>query len=165
MQQHTRPASAVGGASANYFGFPTLSFHMGDEVSTIELGTKEITRQQIDEAEIVRQRRGARCAGPSMSGLKRRAGGGLAEAEPASGTLRIIEIEGIDKSACGGTHVRSLAETLAAADSQAGESARKCAAGICLRWAGDSARAAGFQTAARTRSPNGAARWKSCRNR
>ena len=37
---------------------------------------------------------------------------GLRKQSQRSGRLRIIEIEGVDKSACGGTHVRSLAETL-----------------------------------------------------
>jgi alanyl-tRNA synthetase len=37
---------------------------------------------------------------------------GLRKPTQRSGTLRIVEIAGIDKSACGGTHVRSLAETL-----------------------------------------------------
>jgi alanyl-tRNA synthetase len=36
---------------------------------------------------------------------------GLRKASERSGTLRIVEIEGLDRSACGGTHVRSSSET------------------------------------------------------
>jgi alanyl-tRNA synthetase len=35
---------------------------------------------------------------------------GLRKASQRTGTLRIVSIEGLDKSACGGTHVRSTAE-------------------------------------------------------
>jgi alanyl-tRNA synthetase len=111
MQQHTGQ-HLLSAVFSKQFGFPTLSFHMGDEVSTIELGTKELTDRQIDEVEL--------CAN-DQARLARRVHIGFEEAERVeglrkqserSGTLRIIEIEGIDKSACGGTHVRSLAETL-----------------------------------------------------
>ncbi len=111
MQQHTGQ-HLLSAVFSNLFGFPTLSFHMGDEVSTIELGTKELTDRQIDEAEL---------SANDEARLARRVHIGFEEAERAeglrkqsqrSGTLRIIEIEGIDKSACGGTHVHSLAETL-----------------------------------------------------
>jgi alanyl-tRNA synthetase len=111
MQQHTGQ-HLLSAVFSKLFGFPTLSFHMGAEVSTIELGTKELTGRQIDEAEL--------CANDEAR-FARRVHIGFEEAERVeglrkqsqrSGTLRIIEIEGIDKSACGGTHVRSLAETL-----------------------------------------------------
>jgi alanyl-tRNA synthetase len=94
------------------YSFQTLSFHMGDEVSTIELGAKEISEEQILAAE--RQANTlARDALPVHVTFGEAAEvTGLRKQSQRSGKLRIVEIEGIDKSACGGTHVRSLAETL-----------------------------------------------------
>jgi len=111
MQQHTGQ-HLLSAVLMNLFGFPTLSFHMGDEASTIELGTKELTDTQIDEAES-RANDEARNAPPVHIAFEEAERvEGLRKQSQRSGTLRIIEIGGIDKSACGGTHVRSLAETL-----------------------------------------------------
>lgn len=111
MQQHTGQ-HLLSAVFNKLFGFPTLSFHMGAEVSTIELGTKELTDRQIDEAELCANDE-ARFARPVHIGFEEAERvEGLRKQSQRSGTLRIIEIEGIDKSACGGTHVRSLAETL-----------------------------------------------------
>jgi alanyl-tRNA synthetase len=111
MQQHTGQ-HLLSAVLMTLFGFPTLSFHMGDEVSTIELGTKELTDAQIDHAE-GRANDEARSARPVQIGFEEAERvEGLRKQSQRSGTLRIIEISGVDKSACGGTHVRSLAETL-----------------------------------------------------
>jgi alanyl-tRNA synthetase len=111
MQQHSGQ-HLLSAVFMKLFSFPTLSFHMGDEVSTIELGTKELSDKQIDEAES-RANEEAR-GGPALHiGFEEAEGAeGLRKQSQRSGMLRIVEIEGIDKSACGGTHVRSLAETL-----------------------------------------------------
>jgi alanyl-tRNA synthetase len=111
MQQHTGQ-HLLSAVLATVFGFPTLSFHMGEEVSTIELGTKDLTDAQIDQTE-TRANEAARQAAPVLIKFEE-AGGveGLRKPSQRSGTLRIVEIEGLDKSACGGTHVRSLTETL-----------------------------------------------------
>lgn len=111
MQQHTGQ-HLLSAVLLDLFQFPTLSFHMGDQVSTIELGAKEISEQQLDGAE-TRANELARAARPVTVSFED-AGSveGLRKQSQRTGTLRIIEIEGVDKSACGGTHVRSLAETL-----------------------------------------------------
>jgi alanyl-tRNA synthetase len=111
MQQHTGQ-HLLSAVLMDLFGFPTLSFHMGDEVSTIELGTKELTDPQIDQVEAkandeARKARPVQIAFEEADRVE-----GLRKQSQRTGTLRIIEIAGIDKSACGGTHVRSLAETL-----------------------------------------------------
>lgn len=50
MQQHTSQ-HLLSAVLVELFGFQTLSFHMGAEVSTIELQTKALTDSQIDQAE------------------------------------------------------------------------------------------------------------------
>lgn len=111
MQQHTGQ-HLLSAVLMDLFRFPTLSFHMGDEVSTIELGVKEISEAQMHGAEL-RANEWARAAVAVKISFEDAAeAAGLRKQSERTGTLRIIEIEGVDKSACGGTHVRSLAETL-----------------------------------------------------
>jgi alanyl-tRNA synthetase len=109
MQQHTGQ-HLLSAVFMEAYGMPTLSFHMGSEVSTIELGTKELTEAQIDAVEsradeIVRE---ARCVRISFENSDKAQD--LRKESSRTGTLRIVEIEGMDRSACGGTHVRSTGE-------------------------------------------------------
>jgi alanyl-tRNA synthetase len=85
---------------------------MGEDVSSIEIGVKELADKQVDEAEarVNDLARGAPAVHISFQDAEQVAG--LRKQSERQGLLRIIEIEGIDKSACGGTHVRSLEETL-----------------------------------------------------
>jgi alanyl-tRNA synthetase len=109
MQQHTGQ-HLLSAIFADLFGFETVSFHLGKEVSTIELAIPDVTAEQIARAEdtaneIIRSARPVSIhfedAGLAKS---------LRKASARQGTLRIIEIDGTDRSACGGTHVRSTAE-------------------------------------------------------
>lgn len=109
MQQHTGQ-HLLSAVLFTLFGYETVSFHMGEEVSTIELAAKDLTDSQIDEAErlaneIIREARPVTIHFEDASSELR-----LRKASKRSGTLRIIDIQGIDRSACGGTHVRSTAE-------------------------------------------------------
>jgi alanyl-tRNA synthetase len=111
MQQHTGQ-HLLSAVLEELFGFPTLSFHMGEEVSSIEIGVNDISDKQVDEAE-ARASELARHSPPVHITFEEAAQvSGLRKPSERSGLLRIIEIPGVDKSACGGTHVRSLAETL-----------------------------------------------------
>ena len=109
MQQHTGQ-HLLSAILVEMYDIPTLSFHMGNEVSTIELGTKELSDAQIDAVEsrvneIVREARRVRILFEDASQAQ-----GLRNESLRTGTLRIVEIEGLDRSGCGGTHVRSTAE-------------------------------------------------------
>jgi len=111
MQQHSGQ-HLLSAVLMELCGFPTLSFHMGDEVSTIELGTKEIAEKQIERVEDQANDL-ARSGRPVHIGFQdAQQAEGLRKQSQRSGSLRIVEIAGVDRSACGGTHVRSLAETL-----------------------------------------------------
>ena len=109
MQQHTGQhlLSAVIEA---LFGFPTVSVHFGPETSTVEIAASDFTAEQSRRAE-------ERCfelvsmAIPVRVSFEDSASAeGLRKASDRTGTLRIVSIEGIDRSACGGTHTASLAE-------------------------------------------------------
>jgi alanyl-tRNA synthetase len=109
MQQHTGQ-HLLSSVMVELFGIPTLSFHMGEAVSTIELGTATLAPGRVERteeycAEIVAQARPVSITfEDSTSDL------GLRKASERTGELRIVSIEGLDRSACGGTHVRSTAE-------------------------------------------------------
>jgi len=109
MQQHTGQ-HLLSAVLAEKYKIPTLSFHMGAEVSTIEIGAATLTDEQISHLE-------ERCAEVVAAALavnitfeQSSADLELRKASAREGTLRIISIEGIDRSACGGTHVRSTSE-------------------------------------------------------
>ncbi len=109
MQQHTGQ-HALSAVLVQLFGFQTLSFHMGSEVSNIEIAANELTDAQIDETEqranaIVREARPVTIAFEEAAAAQ-----GLRKPSGRTGKLRIIEIQGLDRSACGGTHLRSTAE-------------------------------------------------------
>jgi alanyl-tRNA synthetase len=107
MQQHTGQ-HLLSAVFEELFHFPTLSFHLGQESSTIELGAASVTAAQLEKVEL----RCAEIVAESRQVLV------TFEDEPAAlrkeshrtGTLRIISIANLDRSACGGTHVRNTAE-------------------------------------------------------
>lgn len=109
MQQHSGQ-HLLSAILLEGFGIGTLSFHMGPEVSTIELGAKHLTSDQIAWAE-ERANEIVRAALPvTISFEEADSAEALRKESKRTGTLRIIEIQSIDRSACGGTHVKTTAE-------------------------------------------------------
>jgi alanyl-tRNA synthetase len=107
MQQHTGQhilSAAFNRLSEN----PTVGFHMGTETSTIDLA-REATADEIGAAEMEANRIVWTDAPVSVRFVTPEEVQRLAlRKEPArGGVLRLIDIDGFDLSACGGTHVRS----------------------------------------------------------
>jgi alanyl-tRNA synthetase len=109
MQQHSGQ-HLLSAVLEELFQIPTVSFHLGAEVCTIDVAAPSLTAVQIEQAEI-------RCA--EIVGAARplaitfedaAADLGLRKESQRTGTLRVVAIQGIDRSACGGTHVRTTAE-------------------------------------------------------
>jgi alanyl-tRNA synthetase len=111
MQQHTGQ-HLLSAVFEELFQIPTLSFHMGLQFSSIELGTKELSTHQIES--VTQRATELARANPKVSILFEDAAvtKDLRKRSDREGIIRIIEIPDVDRSACGGTHVANLAEVL-----------------------------------------------------
>ena len=114
MQQHTAQHLLTAIALAD-FGWRTTAFHLGSVLSDIELDVArlaDVDLANLEDAVNVRIReprpvsvRYAERDQMEQLGVRSRL-----LPEGFEGTLRLVEIEGIDLNTCGGTHVRSTAE-------------------------------------------------------
>jgi alanyl-tRNA synthetase len=109
MQQHTGQ-HLVSAVFAERFGHATVSVHFGADYSTLDLDGGTIGREQLVAAEeqansIVWENRPVRVSMEAASEVA-----GLRKASERGGTLRIVSIADLDRSACGGTHVRATGE-------------------------------------------------------
>jgi alanyl-tRNA synthetase len=109
MQQHTGQ-HVLSAVFEELFRLRTVSFHLGAESSTIDLegGAVEASTAGAAETranEIVWENRPVTVTYEDAASVQ-----GLRKATEREGTLRIVSIEGLDRSACGGTHVRATAE-------------------------------------------------------
>jgi alanyl-tRNA synthetase len=105
MQQHTGQ-HVLSAAFDRVLGARTESFHLGLESSTIDLN-RELTAAEIARAEseanrIVWEDRDVRIR---FVDAAEAASLGLRKESKREGTLRLIDVDGFDLSACGGTHV------------------------------------------------------------
>jgi alanyl-tRNA synthetase len=109
MQQHTGQ-HLLSAVLADLFGYQTIGVHFGQEVSTLDLETSKLPQDQVDRAEeraneIVVENRPV-----DVSFEEAGSAPGLRKPSDRDGTLRVITIRDIDRSACGGTHVRATGE-------------------------------------------------------
>ncbi len=111
MQQHSGQ-HVLSQAFVELYDWPTLSFHLGATACTIDLPAESVTREQADRAahlanRIIQENRNVAVRYISQEGL---ADAGLRKPTERTGEIRIIDIAGYDRSACGGTHVRMTGE-------------------------------------------------------
>jgi Ser-tRNA(Ala) deacylase AlaX len=114
MQQHTGQ-HLLTAVARERFGWETTAFHLGEEVSDIELDVAQVTRaerEQLEEAVAAEIRRArpvtCRRVGPEeLAGLDVRSRGLPAGFQ---GEVRLVEIQGLDLNTCGGTHLGSTGE-------------------------------------------------------
>lgn len=108
-QQHTGQ-HLLSAVLLDLFGAPTLSFHMGAEASTIELGIDALDAGQLAQAERAANRIAAENRPVRVSYEEAGSPEGLRKTSARRGALRIVTIDGLDRSACGGTHLRTTGE-------------------------------------------------------
>jgi alanyl-tRNA synthetase len=109
MQQHTGQ-HLLSAVFEDLLGLHTVSFHLGQESSTIDLEGPVTDAAQIREVErranqVVFENRQV-----SVQFADAAEASGLRKPSGREGELRIITIDGLDRSACGGTHVRATGE-------------------------------------------------------
>jgi alanyl-tRNA synthetase len=109
MQQHTGQ-HLLSAVFEDLFGHHTVSVHFGPDYSTLDLDSELVTYQQLVAAEARANEIVAEARPVVVTFEDAASAAGLRKASEREGTLRIVSIEGVDRSACGGTHVRSSAE-------------------------------------------------------
>jgi alanyl-tRNA synthetase len=107
MQQHTGQ-HVLSAVFHSRFAFPTISFHLGSDICTIDVRGREPTREILDSAmaaanDVVYADRAVNVRYGTAEEL---AAAGVRKTVERSGTLRAIEIESLELQPCGGTHVQ-----------------------------------------------------------
>ena len=111
MQQHTGQ-HLLSAMFQERFGLPTVSFHLGTDISTIDLCGPEPSRDVLHGAQraanlIIFENRPIHVRYGTASQLAQL---GVRKEVERAGILRAIEIEGADLQPCGGTHVKSTGQ-------------------------------------------------------
>jgi alanyl-tRNA synthetase len=106
MQQHTAQ-HLLSAAFIELFGIQTVSFHLGEELCTIDLKAPALAQHQLDEAErraneIIFEDRVVEIRFGTAAEL---AEIGVRKEVDREGVLRAIRVEGFDFQPCGGTHL------------------------------------------------------------
>jgi alanyl-tRNA synthetase len=109
MQQHTGQ-HLLSAVLAELFGHQTVSVHFGPSVSSLDLDVDAIARADVVAAEQRANELVVENRPVTVSFEEADAADGLRKASAREGTLRIVTIDDIDRSACGGTHVRATGE-------------------------------------------------------
>ena len=109
MQQHTGQ-HLLSAVLEELYGSHTVSVHFGRDYSSLDLDVEAVSGERIVEAEarantIVAENRPVTTSFEDASQAT-----GLRKETGRTGTLRIVSIAGLDRSACGGTHVRATGE-------------------------------------------------------
>ena len=111
MQQHTGQ-HILSGAFEAELGASTVSFHLGNVVTTIDVTVPDLSETNVarvvelanrivfENRPVLAREYGA-CEIQSLP---------LRKAPQVHGPVRVVNVEGFDSSACGGTHVRSTGE-------------------------------------------------------
>jgi len=111
MQQHTGQ-HLLSAMFQERFGLPTVSFHLGGEICTIDLHGGEPSREQLIGAQraankVIFEDRPVGVRYGTREELERL---GVRKEVERDGLLRAIEIEDADLQPCGGTHVKSTGQ-------------------------------------------------------
>jgi alanyl-tRNA synthetase len=115
IQQHSGQ-HLLSAAFIEVCGARTVSFHLGEASSTIDLDVDNLTATTLERVEERANQIIAEDRPVTMSVVPREraesllAAGELRKLPPRQGDLRIITIADFDRNACGGTHVRSTGQ-------------------------------------------------------
>ena len=111
MQQHSGQ-HLLSSVCLDLFGYKTVSFHLGEEHATIDVEAEEISGEQVKaiEQEVntrIYENRAIRTYFVTEEEMKNLP---LVKMPKVKEHIRIVEIEGIEYNACGGTHLNRTGE-------------------------------------------------------
>jgi alanyl-tRNA synthetase len=115
MQQHSGQ-HLLSALVYRQLGARTVSFHLGEMTSTIDLAREVISSDELERVEDAVNEIVAENRPITMRTIPRHeaemllAAGTLLKLPEREGDIRLIEIEDIDLNACGGTHVRATGQ-------------------------------------------------------
>jgi alanyl-tRNA synthetase len=109
MQQHTGQ-HLLSAVFADLFGHETVSVHFGDQSSTLDLAADGLSREAALRAERRANELVFANRPVTVAFEDARTAAGLRKPSDREGEIRIVSIDALDRSACGGTHVRSTGE-------------------------------------------------------
>lgn len=115
IQQHSGQ-HLLSAVFARELNAPTVSFHLGDSVSTIDLATASLAHHSLERIErianeIIAEDRPVTVRTVDRAEAERMlAEGKLRKLPEREGKIRLIEIADYDLNACGGTHVHSTGQ-------------------------------------------------------
>ena len=109
MQQHSGQ-HLLSALLADRYGWPTVSVHFGADTNTVDVSADHIAPEAIVIIEQQVNRLAAGNHAITVEFEDASQARGLRKASERSGLLRIVTIDSIDRSACGGTHVASTGE-------------------------------------------------------
>ena len=109
MQQHTGQ-HLLSAVFHEVMQLETFAVHLGEEYATVELAAAAVSEADLRRVEaraneLITENRAVAIWFEDAASAE-----GLRKASDREGTLRIVRIEGLDKSACGGTHVHATGE-------------------------------------------------------
>src|ERR1700742_1166514 len=112
MQQHSGQ-HLLSAVFYRQLGAATVSFHLGEMSSTIDLASETITPEDLERVqdtvnEIIAENRPVTIQTiPRDEAEMLLAAGKLQKLPPREGNIRLIEFDEVDLNACGGTHVEA----------------------------------------------------------
>ena len=111
MQQHTGQ-HLLSAAFVRLFDAKTVSFHLGEEISTIDLEISKLSRDDLLRAErlsneIITEDRPVAIRYATRERAQEL---GVRKLPEREGEIRLIDIQDFDLNACGGTHARSTGQ-------------------------------------------------------
>jgi alanyl-tRNA synthetase len=115
MQQHSGQ-HLLSAVVYRQLGAATVSFHLGEMTSTIDLAREAISPEELERVEdavneiIAENRPVTMRTIPRVEAEMLLAAGTLHKLPDREGDIRLIEIEEIDVNACGGTHVEATGQ-------------------------------------------------------
>jgi len=106
MQQHSGQ-HLLSAVFIEVYGMDTVSFHLGQESSTIDLTTPSVSPEQVRAVELRTNEIVCEDRPILVSYHDSKEDLGLRKESDREGELRVVSIDQLDRIACGGTHVRS----------------------------------------------------------